>query len=211
MGGEAYIHARLVALAAAAGCVDAATYLGLSGVFVANQTGNTVLMGIAVSQGDWAQVARAGIALGTFCLGVLTAASALRGAASGWPRRVTAVVAVQAVLLGVLSAAWGPLPTLAGIALGGLVLGAQSAATLHIGIGWPTTFVTGTLTRIFTEVGQRTRAFGPRWAVLTWAAYLFGAVVGGLLERAVDARLAVAVAAVATALVALSAWPRAAP
>lgn len=209
MGGEAYIHVRLVALAAAAGCVDAATYLGLDGVFVANQTGNTVLMGIAVSQGDWHQVVRTAGAVAAFCAGVLVAARALRAAASGWPARVSAVVALQAVGLGVLAVAWGPLPTLAGIALGGLVLGAQSAATMHIGIGWPTTFVTGTLTRIFTEMGRHTRTFGPRWAVATWAAYLCGAAAGGLLERAVDARLAVAVAVAATAAVALSAWLRA--
>ena len=37
-----YIHLRLVSLAAAAGCVDAASFLGLDQVFTANQTGNTV-------------------------------------------------------------------------------------------------------------------------------------------------------------------------
>lgn len=206
MGGEAYIHWRLVALAAAAGCVDAATFLGLDGVFVANQTGNTVLLGIAVSQGDWDQVARAGLALAAFCVGVVAAAAVLRGAAAGWPRRLTAIVAAQAVVLGVLTLAWRPAPVVVAIVVAAIVMGAQSAATLHTGAnGVTTTFVTGTLTRIFSEVGGRTRAFSERTPALTWVAYLLGAVAGGLLERAGGARLAVGVAAAATAAIALSA------
>jgi len=207
MGGEAYIHPRLVALAAAAGCVDAATFLGLDGVFVANQTGNTVLLGIAVSQGDWEQVARAGGALAAFCAGVLIAAAALRGASRGWPARVTTIVAAQAVALGALVLGWGPAPTIVAIGVAAAVMGAQSAATLHTGAsGITTTFVTGTLTRIFSELGGRPRAFSERTAALIWGAYLAGAVAGGLAERVADARLAVGVAAAGTAVVAISAW-----
>ena len=40
--------AMLTSLSLAAGCVDAVGYLGLGQVFVANMTGNTVLLGLAI-------------------------------------------------------------------------------------------------------------------------------------------------------------------
>jgi uncharacterized membrane protein YoaK (UPF0700 family) len=207
MGGEAYIHARMVALALVAGCVDAAAFLGLDGVFVANQTGNTVLLGIAAGRGEWEQVARAGDALGMFCVGVAVAAVLLRGAPAGWPGRVTLLVALEAVLVGALVLLWHPLPSAVLIAFAGAAMGIQSAATQHAGVpGVTTTFVTGTLTRIFSELGGRPRAFPERTAALAWLAYLLGALAGGLVERAAGSRTAMLLAAVVLAAISLSAW-----
>lgn len=42
----------LLALAFAAGYIDALSYLGLGRVFTANMTGSTVLLGIAIAQFD---------------------------------------------------------------------------------------------------------------------------------------------------------------
>ena len=50
--------AMLTSLSLAAGCVDAVGYLGLGQVFVANMTGNTVLLGLAILAGELRPVAR---------------------------------------------------------------------------------------------------------------------------------------------------------
>jgi uncharacterized membrane protein YoaK (UPF0700 family) len=59
----------LLALAFAAGSIDALSYLGLGRVFTANMTGNTVLLGVAVATGTSADTLRAVAALGGFVLG----------------------------------------------------------------------------------------------------------------------------------------------
>jgi uncharacterized membrane protein YoaK (UPF0700 family) len=61
----------LLALMFAAGAVDAFSYLGLGRVFTANLTGNIVLMGIAVGQGNALSTIRSGLALVGFTVGVV--------------------------------------------------------------------------------------------------------------------------------------------
>ena len=61
--------AMLTSLSLAAGCVDAVGYLGLGQVFVANMTGNTVLLGLAIGQVGGRGVLHAGTALAGFVLG----------------------------------------------------------------------------------------------------------------------------------------------
>jgi uncharacterized membrane protein YoaK (UPF0700 family) len=65
----------LTSLSLAAGCVDAVGYLGLGQVFVANMTGNTVLLGLAIGQADGRGVLHAGTALIGFVLGVAVGAA----------------------------------------------------------------------------------------------------------------------------------------
>lgn len=60
----------MLALALAAGAVDALSFLALGQVFTANMTGNVVLLGLALGTGDTSHVIRSGIALATFCLGL---------------------------------------------------------------------------------------------------------------------------------------------
>src|SRR5712691_993515 len=66
----------LLALTWAAGSVDAISYLGLGHVFTAMMTGNTVLLGLALAQGEVWAVLRSIIALVGFAAGA--AVSALR-------------------------------------------------------------------------------------------------------------------------------------
>ena len=63
----------MLALAFAAGYIDAISYLGLSRVFTANMTGNTVLLGIALAQLDGDAAARSGLALAGFLAGAAAA------------------------------------------------------------------------------------------------------------------------------------------
>src|SRR3989449_11780262 len=59
----------LLVLTWAAGSVDAISYLGLGHVFTAMMTGNTVLLGLAIGQGQVLAALRSVIALAGFCLG----------------------------------------------------------------------------------------------------------------------------------------------
>jgi uncharacterized membrane protein YoaK (UPF0700 family) len=70
-------HARdvsLMALTLAAGYLDAIGYLVLGGVFTANMTGNTVLLGLHLSQEQGAAVLRSVVALAGFGAGLLLGA-----------------------------------------------------------------------------------------------------------------------------------------
>src|SRR5258708_2685846 len=59
----------LLVLTWAAGSVDAISYLGLGHVFTAMMTGNTVLLGLAIGQGQVLAALRSVIALAGVCLG----------------------------------------------------------------------------------------------------------------------------------------------
>ena len=59
----------LVLLSIAAGSADAAGYLGLGKVFTANMTGNIVLLGIALSNGQGANTRHSLFALFAFAVG----------------------------------------------------------------------------------------------------------------------------------------------
>jgi uncharacterized membrane protein YoaK (UPF0700 family) len=60
----------LVMLSLAAGCVDAVGNLRLGQIFVANMTGNTVLLGLALGQAEARAALRAVVALVGFIVGV---------------------------------------------------------------------------------------------------------------------------------------------
>src|SRR3712207_7363631 len=67
--------AMLVMLALAAGCVDAAGYSGLGQIFVANMTGNTVLLGLAIGQAEAQTALRAVVDLAGFVVGAAAGAA----------------------------------------------------------------------------------------------------------------------------------------
>ena len=61
---------RLLVLAASAGSADAWSYFGLGHAFVANMTGNTVMLGLAVFQ-DHGDMLHPAIALGCYAGGAM--------------------------------------------------------------------------------------------------------------------------------------------
>jgi uncharacterized membrane protein YoaK (UPF0700 family) len=91
----------LTSLSLAARCVDAVGYLGLGQVFVANMTGNTVLLGLAIGQADGQGILHAGTALAGFILGVaLGAAIVERGPEqAAWTPAVTVALGLELVIL----------------------------------------------------------------------------------------------------------------
>src|SRR5467141_981 len=152
----------LCLLAWAAGIVDAVSYLGLGRVFAAMMTGNTVLLALAIGQGESMAVLRSALALAGFSVGAATGALIVtRGRSRDeWPPSVTAAFAFEAVLLAGFTAMWHVAGTTLTtgttnllIVLSGLAMGVQAAAVRHLGIpGVATTYLTGTLTSLMAEL-----------------------------------------------------------
>lgn len=155
--------AMLLVLTCAAGLVDAISYLELGHVFTAMMTGNTVLLALAIGQGEVIAALRSTLALAAFSVGAAGGALVLqRGRARGeWPFIVTATLGLEAVALGVFAVMWhvkGPVArtdvlTLVLIVLSGLAMGIQAAAVRHLGVpGVASTYITGTLTSLMAEL-----------------------------------------------------------
>ncbi|MFI9592198.1 DUF1275 family protein [Nonomuraea sp. NPDC052265] len=212
----------MLALALAAGAVDALSFLALGQVFTANMTGNVVLLGLALGTGDTSHVIRSGIALATFCLG-LAAGFTLLGRAppagrdppAGVPVSPLAVLLAELALLVLVAAGWAAhvLPRPALIAASGTAMGLQSAVTRWAGgPGLSTTYLTGTLTSLAGRaVGPRSGVLRPLAVVLSVAS---GAVIAASalrLHAAVTPLIAPATVAAATAAWVLTADRRGRP
>src|SRR2546428_12258732 len=98
----------LCLLAWAAGIVDAVGYLGRGRVVTAMMTGNTVLLALAVGQGESMAILRSALALAGFSVGAATGAFIVsRGRSRDeWPPSVTAAFAFEALLLAGFTAGW---------------------------------------------------------------------------------------------------------
>ena len=200
----------LLALTWTAGYVDALSFLGLGHVFTAMMTGNTVLFGISLGQGDGPGALRSFIALVGFAIGAVVGAAIVDSdrSTAGWPAAVTHALVLEALVFVVFIAIWHasePLRNAAVVALLiatlSLAMGIQSAAALRLGVpGIATTYITGTLTTMMITLtsslralSRRSRARADEPAASTWehrvgllslvvVVYAFGALVGGLLE-----------------------------
>ena len=221
----------LVMLSLAAGCVDAVGYLGLGQIFVANMTGNTVLFGLALGQGEGRAALRALVALGGFVVGVAVGAAIVgqERERETWPPAVTLALAVELVVLVSLAIGWYVLwPEPVGgvvyalIGLLALAMGVQSAAVRRLGVpGVATTYITGTLTSL-TEAAigrlrpavsaavtgedeERQERPSARGLVLpadVWLAYGIGAIIVGIMAlRWPSGALTVPVAVIAVVVV----------
>ncbi|MEO8848762.1 MAG: YoaK family protein [Casimicrobiaceae bacterium] len=190
-------NALLLALAVAAGYIDALSYLGLGRVFTANMTGNTVLLAIAIAHFDADAAARSGLALAGFVAGVGAGAWIVQRDHSGslWPRSVMVALTLEWIVLvafaivwnvaGVALTAWS---TALLIALSAFAMGTQSAAIHRLEVsGVATTYITGTLTHLTAHLmgwAQRKGAPVFRYSALlaaVWIVYLGGAAAATVL------------------------------
>ena len=190
-------------LAVAGGGLDATVLLGFN-VLTAAQTGNTVLLAVALARGDAIGGTGSALSVLAFVLGAALGALIL-----GWTARRAApllpvVLAETALLLGLFGLWSGAKPldreeTLAVIALAALAMGLQSALALHLR-GPGTTYMTGTLAAFSTGLVEwlqaPERASGrasssgpgspsptpPPWRNgLAWVLYLCSAIGSGVL------------------------------
>jgi uncharacterized membrane protein YoaK (UPF0700 family) len=193
----------LVALTVLSGVVDAASYLELGHVFVANMTGNIIFLGFALAGAGGLSPVSSLIALGAFLLGALAGGwlGARYHAHRGHVLRAANATQVVLIAAAVLLASVATVPPdratrYALIALLALALGAQNAAAQRLSVpDLTTTVLTRTLTGLASEsslVGGEGSQLGRRAVAI--AAMLLGALTGGLLALHVSITAALGVA-----------------
>jgi uncharacterized membrane protein YoaK (UPF0700 family) len=174
----------LVALTFAAGAVDAVAFLGLH-VFTAVMTGNLVLLGVAIGQGAFRNALRGLVAVGGYGIGVLAGARivGVLPRETLWSPAVTRALVVEAALQALFLGGWiltdaspDGLAAVALIAISGIAMGLQAATTRGFAPGRSTTYLTGTLTGLLTELSAL--GVGADW----WrrASLVIALVVGAL-------------------------------
>jgi uncharacterized membrane protein YoaK (UPF0700 family) len=143
---------RLLILSVSAGSADGWSYLGLGHAFVANMTGNTVLLGIAVfqKQGDLLHPA---ISLAGYAVGVLLGSLINARVKPGmlWTRTISWTLLLEALVLITAEAGWATHAVSLHLLLGiiALAIGLQSGAMVGLKIpGVVTTYITGTWTTL---------------------------------------------------------------
>ncbi|HZP46846.1 MAG TPA: YoaK family protein [Candidatus Binataceae bacterium] len=214
----------LMLLAITSGSADGWSYVGLGHAFVANMTGNTVLLGVTIFTPHHA-FAPPLLALFGYILGVALGAVLTPDVAPGalWDRAVSIVLLLEAALLSLAAAGWmaaGGTPhgvsryCLLGVLA--VAIGLQSGAMLALKLpGIVTTYITGTWTTLVSGLGMLMRpgarrlprdqtAFEERLALqaVFLIVYFLAAIGTGLLLR--HLRLAIgALCATPTLLVAL--------
>jgi uncharacterized membrane protein YoaK (UPF0700 family) len=203
-----------VLLCAAAGMADAVGYVH-GGIFAANMTGNTVLAGLAVADGQWLKAVQRVATLGTFFAGAVLGRMLLNlaGNRSAAPLGVEAAFTFCAALTAPGSTAEILLITFA--------MGVQTTAlTRFHGVALSTVVMTSTMARLAETAADRVmRGFGRRaprhgmpsgLLMWTWVAYGGGAAIAGVLVRYVTVPLVLPalVVILVTALYARALSPR---
>lgn len=152
----------LLMLTWAAGSIDAISYLGLGHIFTAMMTGNTVLLGLALGQGEVQAALRSMLALTGFAIGAAAGTMIVERDKEQreWPPAVTQALALEGMMLAILTVIWHLTGTERSanivhvlIVLSGLAMGTQTAAVRRLGIpGIATTYITGTLTSLVVDL-----------------------------------------------------------
>ncbi len=162
-------RATVLLFTCAAGSVDAIAYL-TAHVFTANMTGNAVLLGIAAGQGKGTAAFDSLVALIAFVIGVALGALVVgEGEIADAGRAVRRAVWIETGILAIFAlSAFAP-PRFPGRAMvllmiisSGIAMGAQSAAVRRLKLpGIATTYITGTITALFSGLVHRLRAHSP--------------------------------------------------
>ncbi len=154
-------ESMLLLLSLAAASVDAISYLGLGHVFTAMMTGNTVLLGLALAQGEVLAALRNILALIGFAIGVFVGAIIVERESepAEWPAAVTAALAFEALILAIFASTSTLFDSSRGITiylliiLSAFAMGIQSSAVRRLGVpGIATTYITGTLTSLMIDL-----------------------------------------------------------
>jgi uncharacterized membrane protein YoaK (UPF0700 family) len=204
----------LVALTFVTGIVDAASYLKLGHVFVANMTGNVVFLGFALAGANAVSISASLVALGAFLLGAFAGGWLGAHNASHRARLLRTANATQAslMLVALLVSLLASEPLDEGVRYALIVLlavamGVQNAASQRLAVpDLTTTVLTRTLTGLVSEaglVGGPGSHLGRRGVAI--AAMLLGALAGGLLVLHVSVAAAIAVALAIAGATALTA------
>jgi uncharacterized membrane protein YoaK (UPF0700 family) len=182
----------LISMTLVTGLVDAFSYLVLGHVFVANMTGNIVLLGFALAGAPGFSIAASATALVSFFAGALIGGRLSSRYSEHRGRLHSSAAVIQALFLAaaVILAALSGSPVLAGyryaLIVGlGAAMGIQNAAARKIAVpDLTTTVLTLTITGIAADsalAGGPGSKAGSR--LIAVAAMLAGALVGAVLVR----------------------------
>jgi uncharacterized membrane protein YoaK (UPF0700 family) len=209
----------LLMLSIVTGLVDAVSYLALGHVFVANMTGNVVLLGFALAGAPGLSVPASLAALGAFLLGALAGGriATYLGGHRGRHLRAAAACAAPLLLIAFVVAAIAGQPVSDGARYAllvpmGLAMGLQNATARRLAVPDLTTTV---LTLTLTGIAADSRLAGgpgghPARRIMAIAAIFLGALVGALFVVHVDLFIPLALATFLMASTALIAHVRSA-
>jgi uncharacterized membrane protein YoaK (UPF0700 family) len=159
------LQATVLMLTWVAGSIDAIGYFGLGRVFTANMTGNTVLLGLALGQGEASAAIRSVLALLGYIAGAAAGAVIVSIRPGDIQRSVRRAIFVEGIILILFTAGWHVpgaggrqtiLPLL--IVLSAVAMGMQSVAVRKLNLpGIVTTYITGTITSLVSGLVDRLR------------------------------------------------------
>jgi len=207
----------LLMLSLVTGLVDSVSYLSLGHVFVANMTGNVVLLGFAFAGAPGLSVPASLAALAAFLLGALAGGriATRLSAHRGRHLRTAAACAAPLLLIAFIVAAIAGQPVSGGARYAllvpmGLAMGLQNATARRLAVPDLTTTV---LTLTLTGIAADSRLAGgpgghPARRVMAITAIFLGALVGALFVVHVDLFIPLALATVLMASTALIAHAR---
>jgi uncharacterized membrane protein YoaK (UPF0700 family) len=169
------LGAVTVVLTAAAGAIDVVTYFAFNQVFASTMTGNLVLLGLGVGQGEWDQVLDNVCAMLGYCgglvVGTLVCGVAMRRLP--WRNAVGVALTVEFALLVAVGLYWwgvddesviAPAKVVVLVVGAGLAMGIQAAAMRYIGpAGTPTSFLSGTVTNWVSSLVELHQPFRWNW------------------------------------------------
>jgi len=200
----------LFGLTLVAGLIDAVSFLHFNHVFVANMTGNVVLLGFAVAGAPGISIPESLTALASFMIGAGTGGwlSRQHGQSGAHVLSVATVAKIFLMLAAAIVAAFGTGGAFAYVilALLAISMGLQNAVVRSLAVpDITTTVVTQTITGIAADLplvgGNNTRI---RRRIATVVIMFAGALMGALLLFAYG--VAVAIGAAVLVLVVLSGW-----
>ena len=193
--------ALVAALAFASGSVDALCFLALGGVFASLMSGNAIILGLRIGQGNFALASHSLVPIlaymGGAALGWIIASPG-RAREEIWPRPVTKMFVAEFVLLAIFAtgaflsgSSLSQLDLYALVALASIPMGMQSAGVHILGVsGVSTTYITGTLTSFVIGIVSLNRAPASKKTIkqeqdtrvqlTVLLLYILGAATGGL-------------------------------
>lgn len=182
----------VVTLAVVSGATDAIGLLVLGGAFTSVMTGNMVLLGVSISQGDGGRAVSSVGAILAFIAGAALGARVAGTPTDGdriWPRAVSRGLAVELAFMAAYAVGWwvtdgspGTGVAFALLMASAIALGVQSSTVQRFGVsGLSTTYMTGTLTTVVIRLATG-RGVKEVWhSVEILLGLIGGAVVGTVL------------------------------
>lgn len=182
----------MLALTFSTGVIDAVGYLGLDKVFTGNMTGNVVILGMALVDGNGLPVLGPLLALAGFMAGAAVGGRVLKPAGPGWTRRTTVLFSMVAgvmlaatVLLFVIEDDFSRPIGMSITTVLGAAMGVQAATARFIAVKDVTTVVvTSTITGLAADsVLGNGKSGGTVRRALAVILILAGAIAGAALLR----------------------------